>query len=299
MFYRRTNTSEIQRRFGTGPDLPPPTPTWIISRRSQWSAGHCRGQQRGTEKQTSPTSPQNWTRRRHLRGSGSRRRRSPPHSPPRFSMCLHFVEMCTAHVKAHETVSKRGEKKHNHVTEEPKTTPGRSQSHSPFFTFNFLSWWRPDLRPDPRTSLSRSQDCQLSWKLLRSVFSLLLLLRCIVGSAVRYSKRTVGPKKKKIARPSAKPTNFCCILSLCERSLGTFACCPAQKTSKGHLDIVLFLFVRVCVCGGCVCVYLTTFIRCGNRKHRPTTNSFGGRRGDLSSPVVLCNESETREENGK
>lgn len=61
-------------------------------------------------------------------------------------------------------------------------------------------------------------------------------------------------------------------------SLGTFACCPAPKTST-HLYIVLFLmFVRkVCVFGGYVCVYLTNFIRENSsgkrRKWRPLISS--------------------------
>lgn len=117
------------------------------------------------------------------------------------------------------------------MTEEPKITHlVVSQSHSPFFNFSFsiVVASRPVIQP-LKTSLS---DCQLSWKLLRSVFSLLLLLQCIVGSAVRYSKTySVGPN---IARPSAKPTNqpTSAVYCLCERSLGTFACCPAQKNLK-------------------------------------------------------------------
>ncbi len=61
--------------------------------------------------------------------------------------------------------------------------------HSPFFNFLFsiVVASRPVTRP-PKTALS---DCQLSWKLLRSVFSLLLLLQCIMGSAVWYSKDTL------------------------------------------------------------------------------------------------------------
>lgn len=262
MFYRRTNTSEIQRRFGTGPDLPPPTPTWIISRRWQWSAGHCRGQQRGTEKQTSPTSPQNWTRRRHLRGSGSRRRSSSPFappSPPRFRMCLHFVEMCTAHVKAHETVSKRGEKKNKNTQPRDWGTKNHTWSitESLAFFLRFI-FYRGGVRtcdptPEPLYLALKTVSCHGN-------FSGQCSPCCCSCSALwdlRFGTLNVlsgQKKKKKIARPSAKPTNFCCILSLCERSLGTFACCPAQKTSKGHLDIVLFLFVRVCVCAWGLCM---------------------------------------------
>lgn len=93
---------------------------------------------------------------------------------------------------------------------------------------------------------------------------LLLLLQCIVGSAVRYSKHTVGPN---IERPSAKPTNqpTSAVYCLCERSLGTFACRPAQKTSKSPLYCSV---PNVCmyVCGGSVCVYLTAIIQCGKEK---------------------------------
>lgn len=112
------------------------------------------------------------------------------------------------------------------VTEEPKTHLVVSQSHSPFFNVSFsivVVVSRPVTRPS-KTFLS---DCQLSWKLLRSVFSLLLLLQCIVGSAVRYSKyNSVGPN---IARPSVKPTiqPTSDVYCLCERLLGTFACRPA------------------------------------------------------------------------
>lgn len=138
------------------------------------------------------------------------------------------------------------EKNSTHVTEEPKTSHlVVSRSHSPFLTFHFLLWWRPDLQPNPPKKKKSLSDCQLSWILLRSVFSLLLLLQCIVGSVVRYSKtHSVGPN---IVRPSTnQPTSA--VYCLCERSLGTFACCPAQKKPQSHLYIVLFLmFVCKCV----------------------------------------------------
>lgn len=127
--------------------------------------------------------------------------------------------MCTPHVKAHleNGVKKRQKEKKNistHVTEEPKITHlVVSRSHSPFFnsSFSIVVVSRPVTQP-PKASLS---DCQLSWKLLRSVFSLLLLLQCIVGSAVLYSKsNSCQAKHREAFSKTNEPTNFCCILSV-------------------------------------------------------------------------------------
>lgn len=68
-----------------------------------------------------------------------------------------------------------------------------------------------------------------------------------------------------------------------------------------HLYIVLFLmFVRVC--GFCMRVFNNHHLMWRGKEHKKTpeknktttsliTTNMVGRRGDLSSPVVLCNES--------
>ncbi|KAF3696637.1 hypothetical protein EXN66_Car012315 [Channa argus] len=46
------------------------------------------------------------------------------------------------------------------------------------------------------------------------------------------------------------------------------------------------------VCESSVCVYLMTIIQCGKENEDKTMSSNTvGRRGNPSSPVVLCNES--------
>lgn len=153
--------------------------------------------------------------------------RHAPYTSVCISMCLH-----SQHTWKHtrEMVSKEKRKKNKSaLTEEPKTHLVVSRSHSPFFNFSFsiVVASRPVTQP-PKTSLS---DCQLSWKLLRSVFSLLLLLQCIVGSAVRYSKNVLCRAKHCEAfSKTNEPTSA--VYCLCERSLGTFACRPAQKNLK-------------------------------------------------------------------
>lgn len=261
LYYCRTNTSESGSspitRSSVPPKSSPPTKTSCLQSANQrigvmrclyWPAGvwseSTAGQQRGTEKQTSHTSQQNWTWHCHLRGFGCQCDSS---DPPRWSFTgsllkappssLHIsVSACVftlsnGHGARESTLEKWCRKETHkkistHVTEEPKTTHlVVSRRHSPFFngSFSIVVVSRPVTQP-PKASFS---DCQLSWKLLRSVFSLLLLLQCIVGSAVRYSKyNSVRPN---IARPSAKPTNqpTSAVYCLCERLLGTFACCPA------------------------------------------------------------------------
>lgn len=249
LYYCRTNTSESGSSPITRSSVPsrssPPTKTsclqsanqWIgVMRCLYWPAGvwseSTAGQQRGTEKQTSHTPQQNWTWHCHLRGFGCQVwffwpskmvvywefAKSPTEllTHQCISMCLHSVK-CARRTWKHtrKMVSKRDKKKKisTHVTEEPKTTHlVVSRSHSPFFngSFSIVVVSRPVTQP-PKASLS---DCQLSWKLLRSVFSLLLLLQCIVGSAVRYSKYNCQAKHHEAFSKTNEPTNFCCILSV-------------------------------------------------------------------------------------
>lgn len=95
-----------------------------------------------------------------------------------------------------------------------------------------------------------------------------------------------------VGRPWATRTST--VYRLCERSLGTFACCPAQKKKEKTQKVTSILFrsycLYVCVLGSCVRVF---------NNHRPTWKKTrkqtepipAGRGGSLSSPVLLCNES--------
>lgn len=108
-------------------------------------------------------------------------------------------------------------------------------------------------RPPSRKKKVSLSDCQLSWKLLRSVFSLLLLLQCVAGSEVRYSNQ--NSLRPNVARPSSKPnepTTFCCISSVWTLA-GNLRMLPSVENLNGHPYIVLFLLlvrrcVRICVC---------------------------------------------------
>lgn len=124
-----------------------------------------------------------------------------------------------------------------------------SQSHSPFFYFLFsiVVAFRPVTQP-PKTSLS---DCQLSWKLLRSVFSLLLLLQCIVGSAVRYSKCTLSGQTLWGLQQNQR-TNQLLLYIVCVNARWEPSHAARCRKPQSHLYIVLFLMF-VCMCVG-VCV---------------------------------------------
>lgn len=134
------------------------------------------------------------------------------------------------------------------MTEEPKTTHlVVSRSHSPFFNFSFF--YRGGVKtcnPTPE-NLSLRLSVVLETSQVSVLPAVAPAVHCgICGSVLKtYS---VGPN---IARPSAKPTNqpTSAVYCLCERSLGTFACCPAQKTSKSPLYCSV---PNVCmyVCGG-------------------------------------------------
>lgn len=116
-------------------------------------------------------------------------------------------------------------------------------------SFSIVVAFRPPL-PEKKVSLS---DCQLSWKLLRSVFSLLSLLQCVAGSEVRYSNQ--NSLRPNVARPSSKsnePTTFCCISSVWTLA-GNLRMLPSLENLNGHPYIVLFLLlVHMCVR---VCMY--------------------------------------------
>lgn len=126
-----------------------------------------------------------------------------------------------------------------------------SKSHSPFFK-RFVFYRGGIQTPLLKKKVSLS-DCQLSWKLLRSVFSLLLLLQCVAGSEVRYSNQ--NSLRPNVARPSSQsnePTTFCCISSVWTLA-GNLRMLPSVENLNGHPYIVLFLLlvrmcVRVCVC---------------------------------------------------
>lgn len=99
-----------------------------------------------------------------------------------------------------------------------------------------------------------------------------------------------------------KTPKYCCILSLCEACWGLSH--AARQMEKPQLTIVLFLmFVRtkkkkrVCVFGG-LCMRVFTFIT-RQKLQRWKLKTRRKRKGDLSSPVVLCNEPESRNAGGK
>lgn len=177
-----------------------------------------------------------------------------PPSSLRISVYQHvssLCQMCTAHVKAHlkKMVSKREKKKiSTHVTEEPKITHlVVSQSHSPFFIFSFsiVVACRPVTQP-LKTSLS---DCQLSWKLLRSVFSLLLLLQCIVGSAVRYSKHSLSGQTLRGLQQNQRTNQLLLYIVCVNARWEPSHAARRRKTSKSPLYCSV---PNVCmyVCGG-------------------------------------------------
>lgn len=203
-----------------------------------------------------------------------------PYTSVCLSMCLHSVKCAQRTWKHTQNGVKKRKEISTHVTEEPKITHlVVSRSHSPFFNFSFsiVVASRPATKP-LKTSLS---DCQMSWKLLRSVFSLLLLLQCIVGSAVRYSKHT--------------HTNQCLLYIVCVNARWESSHAARRRKPQSHLYIVLFqMFVRMCV-GVCMRVFNNHHSMWKRKKKdklsSSTTTDMVGRRGDLSSPVLLCNES--------
>lgn len=287
---------------------------WIgVMRCLHWQAGvwseSTAGQQRGTEKQTS-----------HIRGRAGldiftcgglgfdvilltlqdgrllgvcKKPRRASYTSVCISMCLHSVKcaQCTwKHTR--KMVSKREKKKQNstHVTEEPKITHlVVSQSHSPFFLL--FIFYRGGVQTCNPTPENLSLDCQLSWKLLRSVFSLLLLLQCIVGSAVRYSKHTLLGQTLWGLQQNQR-TDQLLLYIVCVNTRWE----PSHAAWRRKPQSPLYCSVpNVCMCvWGSVCVYLMTIIQCGkeNKTNKSsTTTNMVGRRGDLSSPVLLCNES--------
>lgn len=205
------------------------------------------GQQRGTEKQTSytpteldstsppvggldvnlPTIPDGWSLRKA------------PSSSLHILVYQHvssLCQLCTVHGKAHwKMVSKREKNISTQVTEEPKTSHlVVSQSHSPFITFHFLLWWRPGLQskpPSPWKNLALRLSVVMDTSQVSVLPAVAPAVHCgICGSVLK--KYSVGPN---LVRPSTnQPTSA--VYCLCERSLGTSACCPAQKkTSKSPL----------------------------------------------------------------
>lgn len=178
------------------------------------------------------------------------------------------------------------------MTEEPKTTHlVVSRSHSPFFNFSFsiVVASRPVTQP-PKTSLSLS-DCQLSWKLLRSVFSLLLLLQCIVGSAVRYSKRTLSGQTLRGLQQNQR-TNQLLLYIVCVNARWEPSHAARRRKPQSHLYIVLFLmFVCMCV-GVCMRVFNDHHPNVEKKrkqdKHEFNHNKYGGqkRRPLISSPSM-------------
>ena len=169
-------------------------------------------------------------------------------------------------------MKKKKKKISTSVTEEPKTTHlVVSQSHLPFcnFSFSIVVASRPETQPPKNLSLRLSVVMETSQvSVLPAVDP---AVHCGICGSVLKSVLSVGPN---VARPSAKPTNqpTSAVYCLCERSLGTFACPPAQKTSKSPRYCSV---PTVCmyVCGGlCVC-YLTTIIRCGKEKKTRRTQA--------------------------
>lgn len=158
--------------------------------------------------------------------------------------------------------------------------------------------FRTPLPPPPKKRISLS-DSQLSWKLLRSVFSLLLLLQCVAGSEVRYSNQ--NSLRPNVARPSSKPnepTTFCCISSVWTLA-GNLRMLLSVENLNGHPYIVLFLLL-VCMCVRVCMCYLKTkkkdkqtnrnVIKHGKReqeRHKFNQN-YGGqkRRPLISSPSM-------------
>lgn len=179
-----------------------------------------------------------------------RKPRRAPYASVCISMCLHSVK-CAQRTWKHtwkNGVKKREKKISTHVTEEPKITHlVVSQSHSPFFIFSFsiVVACRPVTQP-LKTSLS---DCQLSWKLLRSVFSLLLLLQCIVGSAVRYSEHSLSGQTLRGLQQNQRTNQLLLYIVCVNARWEPSHAARRRKTSKSPLYCSV---PNVCmyVCGG-------------------------------------------------
>lgn len=142
-----------------------------------------------------------------------------------------------------------------YVTAEPKITLGCHTVTRLFFYFSFsiVVASRPATQP---LETSRTVSCHGNFSGQCSP--------CCCSCSALWDLRFRTPNvhcRAKRARPSAKPMNqpTSAVYSLCERSLGTFACCPAQKTSKSPLYCSV---PNVCmyVCGSSVCVYLISII---------------------------------------
>lgn len=128
-------------------------------------------------------------------------------------------------------VSKREKKKiSTHVTEEPKITLGCvTKSLAFFYLFIFYRGGVQTCNPTPE-NLSLRLSVVMETSQVSVLPAVAPAVHCgICGSVLKTF--SVGPN---IARPSAKPTNqpTSAVYCLCERSLGTFACRPAQKNLK-------------------------------------------------------------------
>lgn len=134
----------------------------------------------------------------------------------------------------------------------------------------------------------------------------LLLLQCIVGSvlclyATRQQQQTYCRGQTRWAEIES-----CVVYCPCECSPGTFACCPAliqnshtqkkrqkKDKSQSHLYIVLFLkicmYVRECGSSVRICPPMMNIKR--KTVQSPQVWYGAQKKGDLSSPIVLCNKS--------
>lgn len=162
-----------------------------------------------------------------------------------------------------------------HVTEEPKITHSVvSPSHSPFKKKQqqkkmayFLSRWSSDLWPNTPSPRQQKQIFSLRLSVTLEIFSGQYSLCCCSCSALWGICGPALVTRPNWARPPTPPPlpspnqPTSAVYRLCERSLGTFACCPAQrKTSKSPLycsvpDVRTYacMYVRV---RGSVCEYL-------------------------------------------
>lgn len=165
----------------------------------------------------------------------------------------HVSSLRNVHSARQSTRGVKKKEKEIHVAVDSKVT-------RLFFIFSFctMATFRPATRP---LNLS---DCQLSRKLLRSVFSLLSLLQCIVGSAVlKRKKKKIYCQAKQFEAFSK--TNQLLLYIVCVNARWEPSHAARRRKNLSHLYIVPNVCMyRLCVCvcmgWGVVCVYLIIFI---------------------------------------
>lgn len=162
-----------------------------------------------------------------------RKPRRAPYASVCISMCLHSVK-CAQRTWKHTWKNgvKKREKKNQHSCDwgtKNNTLGCVTKSLAFFYLFIFYRGGVQTCNPTPE-NLSLRLSVVMETSQVSVLPAVAPAVHCgICGSVLKTF--SVGPN---IARPSAKPTNqpTSAVYCLCERSLGTFACRPAQKNLK-------------------------------------------------------------------